>query len=112
MATTRLVRGDTWQRAWLIRHSDDSPVDLTGVAARLHVRDADGGLVMSASLADGRLSIADPLAGRIDLIMPSAVTDISPGHYRYDIEVTHPGGVRSTYEQAALIVLADLARDA
>ncbi|WP_367154656.1 hypothetical protein [Methylomonas sp. HYX-M1] len=106
----RLLRGDTWQRAWIIRYADESPVDLTGAAARLQVRGADDVVAMQASTADGRLA-TQPLDGRIDLVMPAAVTEIAVGNYWFDLEVTYPDGVRITYEHSPLIIIQDIARD-
>lgn len=110
MAAVKLFRGDTWRRSWVIQDAAGHPVDLTGAAARLHVRDAAGVKVMEASTADGRLTL-QPAAGRIDLVMPSAATGVAPGTYRFDIEVTYPSGVRTTYEQATLVVMEDMSRD-
>ena len=108
--TVKIFRGDTWQRAWLIQDASNAPVDLTGVAVRLHVRDPAGVKVMEASLADGRMTV-QPTAGRIDMTMPKEATVVAPGGYRFDIEVTFPTGVRYTYEQNTLVVLEDVTRD-
>lgn len=110
MAAIKIYRGDTWQRAWVIKDAAGNPADLTGASARLHVRDAAGAKVMEASTADGRLTI-QPAAGRIDLLMPAVATGIAPGSYRFDIEVTFPDGVRRTYEQETLVILEDMTRD-
>lgn len=110
MPAVKLFRGDTWQRAWMIKDASGAPVDLTGAGARLHVRDAAGVKVMEASIADGRLTI-QPAGGRIDLVMPKEATGIDPGSYRFDLEVTFASGVRTTYEQETLVVMEDMSRD-
>lgn len=110
MAAVKLYRGDTWSRAWLIEDATGAPIDLGGASARLHVRDAQGGLAMSASTVDGRMTI-QPAAGRVDLVMPKEATGITPGSYRFDMELTYPDGARQTYEQATLVVLEDQTRD-
>lgn len=110
MAAVKIFRGDTWARAWVIQDADGHPVDLTGATARLHVRDGDGVLVMSASTADGRL-VVQPTAGRVDLVMPKEATGVAPGSYRFDLEVTFADGRRTTYEQATLVILEDMSRD-
>lgn len=110
MASIKVYRGDTWQRAWMITSADGAPVDLAGASARLHVRDAAGSLVAEASTVDGRLIIT-PAAGRIDLTMPAVAMQLVPGSYRFDLEVTYPGGLVRTYEQATLVVLEDISRD-
>jgi hypothetical protein len=79
----RLYRGDTWTRAWELKDAAGDPIDLTGASARLQVRDASGAVVISASTADGRLTI-QPAAGRIDLLVPYSATGLAPGSYRFD----------------------------
>ena len=106
----KLYRGDTWTRGWELRDAAGNPIDLTGASVRLHVRDASGSVVISASTTDGRLTIT-PASGRIDMLVPYAVTGITPGSYRFDLEVTHANGVRRTYEQDTLIVLEDITHD-
>ena len=106
----RLYRGDTWRRAWLLRQPSGAPVDLTGATARLHVRSDTGALMIQASTADGRISIV-PDDGRITMSVPYAATALTPGSYRYDIEVTYADGARQTIEQSTLIVLEDMSRD-
>lgn len=111
MAAVKLFRGDTWQRAWVIKDAAGAPVDLTGAAARLHARDADGALAISASTSDARLSIDTPASGRIDMLVPASATGVTPGSYRFDLEVAFPNGIVRTYEQASLVVLEDMSRD-
>jgi hypothetical protein len=106
----KLYRGDTWMRAWELRDAAGSPIDLTGASARLQVRDAAGAVVISASTADGRLTLT-PASGRIDMLVPYSATGIAPGSYRFDLEVTHASGLRRTYEQDTLVVLEDMTRD-
>lgn len=110
MTAVKLYRGDTWQRAWVLKDASGAPLDLTGATARLHVRDAEGAKVMEASTSDGRLTL-QPSLGRVDLLMPKEATGIAPGSYRFDLELTFPSGIRRTYEQATLIVLEDMSRD-
>lgn len=108
--SVKVYRGDTWQRAWLLEDGSGAPIDLTGASARLHVRDDAGTLLVSASTADGRLTLT-PAQGRIDMLVPASAMAIAPGAYRFDIEVTFASGVRRTYEQDTLVVLEDISRD-
>lgn len=110
MAAVKVYRGDTWQRAWVLTDASGAPLDLSGAAARLHVRDAQGAKVMEASTSDGRITL-QPSLGRVDLVMPKEATDVAPGTYRFDIELTYPSGVRRTYEQENLVVMEDMSRD-
>jgi hypothetical protein len=106
----KLYRGDTWTRAWELKDAAGHPIDLTGASARLQVRDAAGAVVIAASTADGRLTLT-PASGRIDMLVPYSATGLAPGSYRFDLEVTHAGGLRRTYEQDTLVVLEDVTRD-
>jgi DNA-binding IclR family transcriptional regulator len=106
----RLVRGDTWTRAWELRDAAGAPIDLTGATARLQVRDDADAVLIAASTSDGRITVT-ATAGRIDMKVPYSATALAPGSYRFDLEVTHADGTRRTYEQDTLVVLADVARD-
>lgn len=105
-----LYRGDSWTRSWTFTDATGAPLDLNGAAARLHVRDAAGGAVIIASLLEGRLTV-DSVAGRIDMIVPYALTNLAPGSYRFDLEVTFATGIRRTYEQDTLVILEEMAHD-
>ena len=72
-------------------------VDLTGYAARMHVRDPDtNALVMELSTDNGRLSIPSPLTGTIQLevdsddVLAMSATNVRR-KLRYDAEVYIPG---------------------
>lgn len=113
MATHRvtLVRGDTWLRTWDLQDDAGAPIDLTGASARVQVRDWTDALVLSASTADGRLTVS-PAIGRVQMAAPAVATAaLAPGRYAFDFEVTYPDGTRTTYESATLVVQEDVARD-
>lgn len=104
-----LVGGDTWSRVWSLADANDVPLDLTGCSARLHVRDKDGALVMSASLADGRIARN---ANRLTLTMPAAVTALlAPGAYRFALEVSFSDATVRTIEINTLAIQEDLTHD-
>ena len=108
----KAVRGDSWQRAWIIADASGTPVNLTGASARLHVRDASGAKVAEASTTDSRLAF-DALAGRIDLVMPATAMAALPlGSYRFDLEVTFSNGIVKTYEHGGVLTVhEDQSRD-
>ncbi len=107
----KLVRGDTWQRAWVLKTAAGDPVDLTGATARLQLRDRSGTLVHESNTTNGELVVGvEP--GRIELTVPYAVTEtFEAGTYRFELEVTFSTGVRRTYESNALEVVADVTHD-
>jgi len=106
-----LFRGDTWRRSWRLQNSAGAPVDLTGAAARLHLRGSAGNLVIEATQANGRLTI-DALAGAITLVVAAADTrDLPPARYPFDLEVTYAGGVVQTLEASVLNIKVDQTHD-
>lgn len=106
----KLFRGDTWTRAWVLQDAAGNPIDLTGASARLQLRAGDGTVALSASTADGRITLT-PLAGRLDLAVAYADTGLPVASYTFALEVTHANGVRRTYEQDVLSVLEDVTHD-
>lgn len=75
--------GDAWNHTFLYADLDSYdvngdpvagyPIDLTGMSARLDVRDEDGDLITTASTDNGLLTIT-AAAGQIDLAMPASDT--------------------------------------
>lgn len=75
--------GDAWNHTFLYADLDSydvngdpvagDPIDLTGMSARLDVRDEDGDLITTASTDNGLLTIT-AAAGQIDLAMPASDT--------------------------------------
>lgn len=106
----KFYRGDTWAMAWKLQDANGDPINLTGATARLQVRSFDDVLMVEASTANGRLTIT-PVDGKINMSIPFTATQIAPGTYRFDLEVTHASGVRRTYRSGHLIVLEDVSRD-
>jgi hypothetical protein len=106
---TSLIRGDSWTRTWILKDPNNNPLNLTGATVRLQVRDADDVIRISASTSDGKITLT-PAQGRIDMAIPYTETNLAPGSYKFDLEVTHASGTRKTYEQGTLIVLPDVTR--
>ncbi|MDY0274806.1 MAG: hypothetical protein RBR42_05110 [Desulfomicrobium sp.] len=105
----RLYRGDTWVYAWLACYpGTKNPYDLSGVNARLHLRDLDDGLVLEATLGHGL--IITPEDGRIDLRL-DLPQDMTLGLYRYDLEITWDDGQVSTHGQQTVEILKDETHD-
>jgi hypothetical protein len=76
---------------------DGLPIDLTGLKARMQVRRkiTDAAPVLSASTADGRITIT-PAQGKIAFNIPAAVTAAlptgnKPRQWVYDIELFDDG---------------------
>lgn len=100
------IRGDSWIRAWVLKYSDGSIIDLTDASALLHLRDAEGQLVASAGTVAGTMTIT-PESGRVDMIMPAADMELPLGAYSFDLQVTFASGIVKTYEQGTVTVVQD-----
>ena len=109
MGAAKLIRGDTWRRAWIVGGTAN-PTDLTGATARLHLRDAKDVLKVTATTENGLLTIT-PLTGRIDLRVEGSVMNIEPDTYSFDLELTTDDGIIRTIEQEKLKIIADITRD-
>jgi len=107
MATMKHIRGDTWLRAW-IYGGLESPIDITGASARLHLRTDKDVLVLSASTAGDYLTMT-PLEGRIDLVVPAEKMSelVSNETYLFDLELTLATGIVKTLEQGKLKISKD-----
>ena len=110
MNTITLMSGDTWKRAWILK-SNNTPIDLTGASARLHVRSEDSDeLIISASTTTSELTIT-PEEGRIDLRIDGA--DMCLDHtelYVFDCELTESDGTITTIEQSRIKIKRDFTR--
>lgn len=100
------IRGDSWIRAWVLKYSDGSIIDLTGASARLHLRNALGEISASASTDTGEMTLT-PESGRVDMIMPAADMELPLETYNFDLEITFASGIVKTYEQGTVTVAQD-----
>jgi len=95
-------RGDTWSQGFRFLR-DTTPVDLTGATLKSEARAPDG---TSTTLI---VQIDDATDGRFGLRLPTPVPP--PGRYEYDIELTEPGNVISTWVKGALNVVRDVTNE-
>lgn len=98
-------RGETFARRLTrrLRNPDGTPgapIDLTGYAGRMQVRDRPGGTVLlDLSTGNGGMTLGGA-AGTIDLLASAAATAaLTPGDYVYDLRLTSGSGV-ATYALA------------
>lgn len=102
----RKHQGDTWDSFAVIWKQNTTPVDLTGYTAALVISQVRGGdVVLELTSEAGDLTIvADE--GRIEMSVPFAKTDITPGRYYYDLVVTN-GTVKKTLVYGNFIISAN-----
>lgn len=111
MSQVKLIRGDTWVRTWVLKDSNGTPIDLSRASARFMVRDSNTDAVKIIASTDNGLLTITPTEGRIDLIVPYTQTEtLTPGKYKFDLEVTYVNNIRRTIEQSVLRVVEDVTR--
>lgn len=88
------------------------PVDLTGITARLQLRDKKEALYLDADLSN-YLSIPVPASGYVYLTIPANISrDFPVTHLYGDIEVTYPDGTVESTSDFVISVLKDQTRTA
>lgn len=77
-----------------IEYLSSNLVNLTGISAKMQIRDAAGVLLSELSTANGKITF--PSLGNIRILVPVAETELWPvGVYFYDLELT--SGASYTY---------------
>jgi hypothetical protein len=90
-------QGATFERRFIWKLDPDDPeiVDVSGYAARMHIRSAVAAeeILLELTTENDRIFLGGPL-GTVDLhLEPEATTDLAaPATYRYDLEMVAPGG--------------------
>jgi hypothetical protein len=93
-------RGDTWVQGFRFSRGGTA-VNLTGATVKSEARDPDGNRTTLNTTVDA------PTNGHINLSLP---TNLAPGTYVYDIEVTI-GGVVTTWVHGSLNVARDVTNE-
>jgi len=110
VASIKHFRGDTFLRSWVLKDSNGNPIDLTDATARLHLRDAEGVLVVEATTENGSIVI-DEEFGRINLRLDAADMVLEIATFKFDIELTHANGVVKTLEKNNIQIMEDITYD-
>ena len=94
-------RGATFHKIMRIKKNGE-PLDLTGYDAKCQVRThPDGGELLAEMEC-----VVSPLAGRVDLLIPSSVTSgFESGIYAWDIRLTSPASIAEYYLGGKFTVL-------
>ncbi len=108
--TPEFKRGDTLLLNFEYTDSDTNlPLDLTGCAFRLYIKNVrTGELAVAATTANDLLQV-DPELGRIRLNVPPHLTvDFIPGRHMYDIEMTDTSGAVFSSETNYIEIIQDV----
>jgi hypothetical protein len=104
-----LIQGDTFNTspAWKI---NNSYVNVTGYSAKMQVRQAvtSTSVILEMSTANGRI-VAGTTDGKFTITL-SAVDSaaLPPGNYIYDLDITSPGGIKTTLLTGGFAVVAQV----
>lgn len=104
-----LIRGDTWTRFWKFTNKDTLlAINLTGVTAKVTVRNIEGVVVAQANTANTQIAINGVL-GEVSMTIPAATTaTFLAEKHRFDLELTYPTGKVVTPELDFLKIVEDV----
>jgi hypothetical protein len=92
MATLNLRRGDTFDKAFVLKDATGAAIDLTGCTARMYVRDRRTKALLATATMGAEITIT-PAEGRVQVTLPAAVTEVfPPGRLILDVEITYSNG--------------------
>jgi hypothetical protein len=101
-------RGDTWAgfESFIIK-VNNTPVDLTNASIKIDFRkQIDSPVALTLSTANGSVVLSNPSQGIFSI--PPRIINIPFGIYLYDIQVTYPNGVVTTYVEGTWEIVADI----
>ncbi len=109
-----LIRGDSKTFIVTVTDAANVLVNLTGAVLRFTVKrgvdDTDEEAAVSVSTGAG-ITVSDPASGVAIVTLSSTDTDVlTPGSYRYDVQVKDSTNAVSTVLRGRLRVLADVSR--
>lgn len=89
----KIIRGSRYLKGFIYQDSTKSPIDLTGLEARMHIRarDTDPNFALELTTANGRITLGGS-AGTINIILTALETDtLTINSGVYDLEIYNPG---------------------
>ena len=105
-------QGATFALALLWTDTTDVPIDLTGYAARMHVRNVPNAstFVIELTTENGRIALG-ATAGTINLLIDAETTAALPaGEFVYDIELVQAGDGVTRLLEGAFSIRAEVTR--
>lgn len=95
------------REAFVLTSSAGAPADLTGADLRMDIEALtppsagapDPPLVLSLSLANGRIALLDATLGQFEIIVDrSTLGALAPGIYRHDLLLAHSGRTQRIWD--------------
>ncbi|MBT9153347.1 MAG: hypothetical protein DDT39_00004 [Firmicutes bacterium] len=92
-----VYQGSTWDEEIVLNNADGTPMNLTGMQARMQLREefASPSFILALDGTNGRLTVSDAVGGRLRLLVAALDTaalplDFEPKVYLYDLELFRP----------------------
>lgn len=104
-------RGDTWTFSFSWRNQG-TPIDLTDCTARMQVRDKRTNTLFAESLSSDNSITINGVEGNVSVeFTPNKTSEVPPGTYYSDLEITYPvsGRVQSS-GTIIIVVQGDITR--
>lgn len=94
-----MANNEDLRQAFQIKDDAGVPVDITGADLRMDIEAASGADAIEATIANGRIALADAAAGQFEIAIPAAtMRTLTPGYYRHDLVMTLGGEIRRVFE--------------
>jgi len=103
-------RGDTFRVRMRLKDASDAYIDLTGYTFLCELR-TDPGDAVAETFVVSLLTQSGPTLGGVELLLTAAETKaLAPANYKWDLEVTFPGGDVQTPIGGKWVLSADVSR--
>lgn len=104
-----LRRGDTFDPSLTYNDSTETPIDLTGYTAKLDIKDAiDGNIITQLTDVSG-ITLGGPVADNVKILILPAVTELyTVASMVYDLELTDTLGVIKTLTEGKITLKLDV----
>lgn len=100
-------QGSDFTAVFELENDDSTPMDLAGFSVYSQFRKSYNSVIAYQFTA----SITDAAAGKISLYLPGAAsTNIKPGRYLYDVEITGPGNTKARVIEGVITINAEITK--
>lgn len=100
-----LADNEDLHAVFALSDSAGAPVDLTGADLRMTIAPLDRKSTLDLSLANGRITLIDPILGQFELAAAATIMkSLSPGVYRHDLLVRLADRTQRIWEGTLVLV--------
>lgn len=113
IANLEIDAGATFRVQFLYANPDatDTPINLTGYSARMHIRERVESPTTVLELTSASGITITAAAGTLDVVIAASVTKDLVGPYVYDIEIESESGVVDRLAQGVVTVNPEVTRE-